>query len=631
MRMMTEGEEGSTSAADGGPKRANGPKPTRGFLFADLRDYTSFVEKNGADAAAELLARYRDLVRHAVSRFDGSEIKTEGDSFYVVFPSVSSAVECGMAIVGGADEAAAGGGPPIRVGVGVHAGETVETAEGYVGGAVNIAARICAQARAGEVLVSDTVRALTQTVLPVVFEPRGRRQLKGVAEPIALYAAVPKEKARAAVPVLRRPRTWVIAAISGLIAVVVLAGAAYMLAPKGLPTGPWKIGANLPVSGDAAFVGEPQVNAVKLAIDEANKAGGIGGSQIEMNVIDDTGTNGKDTAPAAAAANAFVADPRVLAFIAPRSSPHTQAQIPITNPAGLLECSSANTLPGLTKPGYGAEELRSAAPSKLNFIRLMSSDDIQGPAAASFAFNDLNARNALVIDDTTEGTRNVADAFETKFQQLGGHTTRRALNPDLTDTDVASALSPLTIAPPAGPIDVVYFGGFGDSGAVPLRTAMASLGFGQVPLVSWDGLLDGSGTDDGSYINGAGAAAANTYVTEATDPPESETFDQNYRATYGEDPDPYSGAAHACAQIVLQALSALSPSGPSADGLREAVRAYVVDPQHRFDTVLGPVRFDQNGDSLQQFVTVHRVEMGADGGKGDWVIEKQRDYGPAPP
>jgi branched-chain amino acid transport system substrate-binding protein len=632
MRMMGEADRESTSQAPAaGPTRANGPKPTRGFLFADLRDYTRFVETNGADAAAELLGRYRDLVRHAVSRFDGSEIKTEGDSFYVVFPAVSSAVECGLAIVGGAEDAVAESGPPIRVGVGVHAGETVETAEGYVGGAVNIAARICSQAHAGEVLVSDTVRALTQTVLPVVFEPRGRRQLKGVAEPIALYAAIPKERARAAVPVLRRRRTWVIAAISGLIAVVVLAGAAYMLAPKGLPTGPWKIGVNLPVSGDVAFVGEPQVNAVKLAIDEANKAGGIGGSQVEMNVIDDTGTNGKDTAPAAAAANAFVADPRVLAFISPRSSPHTQAQIPITNPAGLLECSSANTLPGLTKPGYGAGQLRSAAPSKINFIRLIASDDIQGPAAASFTFNDLNARNALVIDDTTVGTRNVADAFEAKFQELGGQTTRRALNPDLTDTDVVSALSPLTTSPATGRIDVVYFGGFGDSGAVPLRIEMASLGFGEVPLVSWDGLLDGSGTDDGSYINGAGAAAANTYVTEATDPPESETFDQNYRAAYGADPDPYSGAAYACAQIVLDALRAIAGSGPSADNLREAVRAYAVDPQHSFDTALGPVRFDQNGDALQQFVTVHRVEMGADGGKGDWVIEKQRDYGPAPP
>ena len=72
---------------------------TRGFLFADLRGYTAFVEQRGAAAAAELLTRYRALAREAIGRFGGAEIKTEGDSFYVVFDSVSSAVRCGLAIV----------------------------------------------------------------------------------------------------------------------------------------------------------------------------------------------------------------------------------------------------------------------------------------------------------------------------------------------------------------------------------------------------------------------------------------------------------------------------------------------------------------------------------------------------
>ena len=86
-------------------------------------------------------------------------------------------MRCGQAIIAAADAAP---GEPIRVGVGVHAGETVETAEGFVGSAVNIAARLCAQAKAGELVVSDTVRALTRTYLDVEFEPLGARRLKGV-------------------------------------------------------------------------------------------------------------------------------------------------------------------------------------------------------------------------------------------------------------------------------------------------------------------------------------------------------------------------------------------------------------------------------------------------------------------
>jgi class 3 adenylate cyclase len=163
---------------------------TRGFLFADLRGYTAFVEAHGDEAAASLLDAYRRIVRQVVLGSGGAEIKTEGDSFYVVFPSASQAVRCGLAIVASAASwTAQEPGRPIAVGVGVHAGETAETAEGYVGMAVNLAARLCAQASAGEVLVSDTVRGLVRSSMDVTFSPRGKRRLKGITEPVTVYAA----------------------------------------------------------------------------------------------------------------------------------------------------------------------------------------------------------------------------------------------------------------------------------------------------------------------------------------------------------------------------------------------------------------------------------------------------------
>ena len=103
---------------------------TNGFLFADLRDYTRYVEAHGDRAAAALLDAYRTLVRATVAEFGGAEIKTEGDSFYVVFPSASSAVQCGLAILAAAAQSTAASGGPISVGIGVHAGETVETVGG---------------------------------------------------------------------------------------------------------------------------------------------------------------------------------------------------------------------------------------------------------------------------------------------------------------------------------------------------------------------------------------------------------------------------------------------------------------------------------------------------------------------
>ena len=78
------------------------------------------------------------------------------------------------------------------------------------------------------------------------------------------------------------------------------------------------------------------------------------------------------------------------------------------------------------------------------------------------------------------------------------------------------------------------------------------------------------------------------------------------------------------------ALRKVASRGTSATGLRDALRGEAVDPSHQYPTVLGTLGFDANGDSRQQFVTFYRVDPTADDRKGDWVIEKQQDYGPAP-
>jgi class 3 adenylate cyclase len=216
---------------------------TRGFLFADLRAYTEYVERHGGESAARLLARYRDLVRTQVARFRGAEIKTEGDSFYVVFPAVSAAVRAALAIVVmAAEESAADPEHAIRVGIGVHAGETVETSEGYVGTPVNIAARLCSLAGAGDVLVSDTVRALTSTVVRADFIPAGRRQLKGIREPIHVFIVRPADGfGRASVASGSRRRRGALlgaAAIAAALAIISAAGLSGILTRPGGPSAP---------------------------------------------------------------------------------------------------------------------------------------------------------------------------------------------------------------------------------------------------------------------------------------------------------------------------------------------------------------------------------------------------------
>jgi branched-chain amino acid transport system substrate-binding protein len=617
------------------PERTHGPHdgnrrvpvPTRGFLFSDLRGYTEFVERHGAVTAADLLEHYRELVRGRIALLGGAEIRTEGDSFYVVFESVSQAVRCGLAIVDDAAEASAAKPErPIRVGVGIHAGETVETPDGYVGASVNIAARLCALAGVGEVLVSDTVRALTQTVLPVRFESRGRKRLKGVAEPVAIYSVEPigDGTARAATSGAsrrrRRRRIAGLAVLCALVGIGIATGFVASRGSSGLPSGPWKIGLDMPFSGPVDY-GAPARDALRLAVAQANAAGGIGGARIVLESRDD-GPSSHSPRHGARNTHAFVADPRVIAMVGPAQSPIASAEIPITNAAGLLQCSPANTNPGLTKPRYGALDLRAAAPERINYIRVAPSDDIQGPAAASFLFNDLGVRRLLVIDDSGDG-REIADSVRTAFQKLGGTVIRRALNPG---ADPRGVLMPLRAGDPRMG---VYFGGFAATGAPKVRKAMVTSGLGKLPFVSWDG-IGGSGADAGSFIQLAGRAAVGSHQSSASFAPPKADFVNAYRARFGHEPDAYTVATYACAQVILDALRVVASKGASATGMREALRAAAVDPGRQYSTVLGTIGFDSNGDSRQQFVTFYRVDPAADGGKGDWVIEKQQDYGPAP-
>jgi class 3 adenylate cyclase len=605
---------------------------TRAFLFADLRDYTRFAEEHGAAAAAELLERYRSLVRESVARFAGAEIKTEGDSFYVVFGSASAAIGCALAIVEGAVAASAHRpDAPIRVGIGIHAGETVEADGGFVGSPVNVAARLCSLAGPGEVLVSDTVRALTQAVAPVTFEPLGRKSVKGLSEPIAVYsvaataegsdawqAGVRSRRAR------RARRRRILMGLAGVTTVALAAGAAVVLLrpSPSLPPGPWTIGVDLPLTGPLATdYGLAIADAVKLAVQEANAAGD-GDFELQID-LRDHGAPGLDPPfdldKALANIDAMVADPHVIAVVGPSVSGIAAEQIPITNEAGLLQCSPSTTDPRLTKPRDGALDLRSAAPDRINFVRTAPADDIQGKAAASLLYNDLGVRHLLVIEDTEFEGAMPADETSDAFAKLGGRVTERSLNP---------GAAPRTVLDPLATGDrpsAIFYGGFGFDRAVAIRTAMTDDGHGDIPFIAWDWI-----SIDPELIEAMGPGATGTYVTHSSFAPPRSVFVDRYRATFRHEPSEYDGAAFACMEVILAGLRDVAKEGATADSLRDALRASVVDPVKRYETVLGTIGFDANGDSLQQFAHVLRADPDAAGGKPEWVLEKAQDYGPAP-
>ncbi|HEX9496723.1 MAG TPA: AAA family ATPase [Candidatus Limnocylindria bacterium] len=196
----------------------------RSYLFADLREYTVFVETQGDAAAARLLRAFRALVRAEVGERRGAEIKTEGDSFYVVFRTPGDAVRCAMGIVRRA-EAHNKRHPDLllRIGIGVNSGEAVELGGGYVGSAVILAARLAQQAEGGRVLVTDTVRSLLRTGAVAPMRDLGPWKLKGVTQSVHVYevetqaASIPRSLG----PTLRVPPVLLPPPIRGATGLVV--------------------------------------------------------------------------------------------------------------------------------------------------------------------------------------------------------------------------------------------------------------------------------------------------------------------------------------------------------------------------------------------------------------------------
>jgi class 3 adenylate cyclase len=160
-------------------------------MFTDVVGSTALLAELGDARWRELVERHHVIVRQQLGRFRGQEVDTAGDGFFATFDGPIRAIRCARAIA----EAVRGLGLEVRAGL--HTGEC-ELAGGKVAGiAVNIGARIAAQAGPGEVLVSSTVKELVAGS-GLEFDERGAAELKGVPGRWRLYAARPDADERRA-------------------------------------------------------------------------------------------------------------------------------------------------------------------------------------------------------------------------------------------------------------------------------------------------------------------------------------------------------------------------------------------------------------------------------------------------
>ena len=158
--------------------RSDLPSGTVTFLFTDIEGSTKLLHELGPEAFAEALAEHRRILRGAFQRHGGVEVDTQGDAFFIAFPTAPGALAAAAAA---RDELASG---PIRVRMGIHTGNPHLTAEGYVGSDVHRGARIAAAGHGGQVLVSPATVALIDSE---PLRDLGEHRLKDFTEPISIY------------------------------------------------------------------------------------------------------------------------------------------------------------------------------------------------------------------------------------------------------------------------------------------------------------------------------------------------------------------------------------------------------------------------------------------------------------
>jgi predicted ATPase len=142
------------------------PTGTVTFLFTDVEGSTRLLHELGPESYAEALAEHRRVIREACTRHGGAEVDTQGDAFFLAFPTAPGALAAAEEMT------AALASRQIQVRVGLHTGTPLLTDEGYVGGDVHRAARIAAAGHGGQVLVSASTAALVEIELTNLGEHR---------------------------------------------------------------------------------------------------------------------------------------------------------------------------------------------------------------------------------------------------------------------------------------------------------------------------------------------------------------------------------------------------------------------------------------------------------------------------
>lgn len=306
---------------------------------------------------------------------------------------------------------------------------------------------------------------------------------------------------------------------------------------------PIYIGVSGPLTGPTAQYGAQWIKGFDLALEEINGAGGIDGREL-VYIFEDSQS---DPTQSVVIAQKFVADPRIIVELGDFSSTASMAASPIYQRGGLVQFGFTNSHPDFTKAGGDYT------------WSISVTQDQASPALADFAVTQLGLKNLAVLQLTNDWGLATYDLFEPRVTELGGNIV--ALESYLPDeVDFRSALTNIRNANPDGIILISY-------------TQDAALIAQQVQEVGLDIPLIGSGAiQQADLITLGGEAVDGAYVLGQflpSDPrPLVQTFVENYRAKYEEDPDLFATIAYDTMILISEAIKL---GGATREGVHEAL------------------------------------------------------------
>ncbi|MEA2643375.1 MAG: branched-chain amino acid transport system substrate-binding protein [Chloroflexota bacterium] len=382
----------------------------------------------------------------------------------------------------------------------------------------------------------------------------------------------------------------------------------------GVKGGTLKIGSDFPICTTGGLSTQ---NGVKFAIDQKNAAGGVNGFQIAFQGFDDCRQGSYSADAGVENVQTMLGDPKFVGMIGPYNSAVAKAEIPIAAPQHFTMISPANTNPCLTKDiagcAYHPQDLRNGNAN--NYFRVVTTDDYQGPAMATYAYSTLNVHNIGILDDSTVFGVGIAGAFETKFKALGGTTTHSEYQ-KATTSDWKSILLKFKNAGAQG----VYVGGTDDQNICIPRKQMKDIGW-DVPYFGGDGIettncIDQAGSND-LNVNATSAGA------DATQVPGAAAAIAAFRVAFpgANDFGGYTMQAYDATNALLAAIGRAVTDANGSTPTREQVRSEMAKTQG-FVGVVGTYDFDQNGDTNLKIVSIYTVQKVADPTKSTGVCGK---------